>query len=218
MKKTIRDLNLENKKVIIILSTALCLLPILMGLYYWNELPVEMPIHFDVNGEADGFASKGFAVIGLPFLMAGFNLIMHLASRLEKRKENYSKELEQFVYFIVPIICNILFPIILFKSMGENVRIEIIIPVFLCITLTIIGNYLPKCKQNSTMGIKIPWTLKSEENWNKTHHMAGYLWMASGIVGLIASLLGAPIICLLIFAIVVIVPTVYSYILHKKGI
>ena len=68
------------------------------------------------------------------------------------------------------------------------------------------------------MGIKIPWTLKSEENWNKTHHMAGYLWMISGIIGLIASLLGAPVVCLAIFAVMVIVPTVYSYRLHKKGI
>ena len=82
----------------------------------------------------------------------------------------------------------------------------------------IIGNYLPKCKQNSTMGIKIPWTLSSEENWNRTHHMSGYLWMGAGIIGLIASLLGASAVCLPIFAVIIIIPTVYSYMLHKKGI
>ena len=104
------------------------------------------------------------------------------------------------------------------RTAGKDVKIEVIIPAFISVVLTIVGNYLPKCKQNSTMGIKIPWTLKSEENWNKTHHMAGYLWMISGIIGLIASLLGAPVVCLAIFAVMVIVPTVYSYRLHKKGI
>ena len=177
-----------------------------------------MPIHFGINGEADGFASKPFAVIGIPVIMAGFNLIMHLASRLEKRRENYSKKLESLTYFIVPAICNIIFPIVLFKAMGKDVKIEVIIPVFVCIMLIFIGNYLPKCKQNSTMGIKIPWTLSSEENWNRTHHMSGYLWMGAGIIGLIASLLGASAVCLPIFAVIIIIPTVYSYMLHKKGI
>lgn len=209
---------MKNNKFKIILGTVLCLVPILFGLSVWDELPGQMPIHFGINGEADGFASKPFAVIGIPVIMAGFNLIMHLASRLEKRRENYSKKLESLTYFIVPAICNIIFPIVLFKAMGKDVKIEVIIPVFVCIMLIFIGNYLPKCKQNSTMGIKIPWTLSSEENWNRTHHMSGYLWMGAGIIGLIASLLGASAVCLPIFAVIIIIPTVYSYMLHKKGI
>ena len=209
---------MKNNKFKIILGTVLCLVPILFGLSVWDELPGQMPIHFGINGEADGFASKPFAVIGIPVIVAGFNLIMHLASRLEKRRENYSKKLESLTYFIVPAICNIIFPIVLFKAMGKDVKIEVIIPVFVCIMLIFIGNYLPKCKQNSTMGIKIPWTLSSEENWNRTHHMSGYLWMGAGIIGLIVSLLGASAVCLPIFAVIIIIPTVYSYMLHKKGI
>ena len=209
---------MKNNKFKIILGTVLCLVPILFGLSVWDELPGQMPIHFGINGEADGFASKPFAVIGIPVIMAGFNLIMHLASRLEKRRENYSKKLESLTYFIVPAICNIIFPIVLFKAMGKDVKIEVIIPAFVRFVIIIVGNYLPKCKQNSTMGIKIPWTLSSEENWNRTHHMAGYLWMGAGIIGLIASLLGASAVCLPIFAVIIIIPTVYSYMLHKKGI
>ena len=209
---------MKNNKFKIILGTVLCLVPILFGLSVWDELPGQMPIHFGINGEADGFASKPFAVIGIPVIMAGFNLIMHLASRLEKRRENYSKKLESLTYFIVPVICNIIFPIVLFKAMGKDVKIEVIIPAFVSFVIIIVGNYLPKCKQNSTMGIKIPWTLSSEENWNRTHHMAGYLWMGAGIIGLIASLLGASAVCLPIFAVIIIIPTVYSYMLHKKGI
>ena len=49
----------------------------------------------------------------------------------------------------------------------------------------IIGNYLPKCKQNYTVGIKLPWTLNSEENWNKTHRLAGYVFMLCGIMQIV---------------------------------
>ena len=46
----------------------------------------------------------------------------------------------------------------------------------------VIGNYLPKVKQNNTIGIRVIWTLQDEENWNATHRFSGKLWMASGIL------------------------------------
>ena len=82
---------MKNNKFKIILGTVLCLVPIVFVLSVWDELPSQMPIHFGVNGEADGFASKPFAVIGLPVLMAFFNLLCHYGTKFEKRKENYSK-------------------------------------------------------------------------------------------------------------------------------
>lgn len=209
---------MKNNKFKIILSMVLCLLPIIFGLSVWDDLPSQMPVHFGVNGEADGFASRPFAVIGIPVLMAFFNALMHLGTKLEKRKENYSKKLHSLIYFIIPVICILIYPLTIYKALGKDVKIEVIIPAFVSVVITIVGNYLPKCKQNSTMGIKLPWTFKSEENWNKTHHMAGYLWMGSGIIGLIVSLLDASVLCLPIFAVIVIVPTAYSYYLHKKGI
>lgn len=45
--------------------------------------------------------------------------------------------------------------------------------VLLGIVLIVVGNYLPKCRQNYMIGIKLPWTLDNEENWDYTHRMAG---------------------------------------------
>ena len=44
-----------------------------------------------------------------------------------------------------------------------------------------LGNYMPKLKQNYTIGIKVPWTLNSEENWNMTHRMAGKVYVVGGV-------------------------------------
>ena len=40
----------------------------------------------------------------------------------------------------------------------------------------VIGNYLPKIKQNNTIGIRIVWILQDEENWNATHSFSGRIW------------------------------------------
>ena len=84
----------------------------------------------------------------------------------------------------------------------------------------LIGNYLPKTKQSYTMGIKLPWTLHSEENWNRTHRMAGFLWVIGGTLMVLISLLHLWQVwmMLVIITVMVLVPTVYSYLLYKKGI
>ena len=85
--------------------------------------------------------------------------------------------------------------------------------------LLLLGNYLPKIKQNRTLGIKIPWTLNNEENWNKTHRFAGKLWVIGGLVVLFSAFLplGA-MICVSVVGILcsVITPVIYSYSIYKK--
>ena len=84
----------------------------------------------------------------------------------------------------------------------------------------IIGNYMPKARQSYTIGIRIPWTLDNEENWNRTHRLAGWLWMISGIVLAVLTILHVPAGWLIgVFASIVIIPTFYSFWLHiKKGL
>ena len=91
-------------------------------------------------------------------------------------------------------------------------------PILLGLIFIAIGNYLPKCKQNYTIGIKIPWTLASEENWNRTHRFAGWVWVGGGVVMLLSGFLGIFWLTLVPAIIMAAVPLIYSYILHKKGI
>ena len=103
-------------------------------------------------------------------------------------------------------------------AMGIDVAFEVIVPLIVGAVLILIGNYLPKTKQSYTMGIKLPWTLDSEENWNKTHRMAGPLWVACGIVLILSMVLGIFSFALLAADVIiaVLVPTVYSYMYYRK--
>ena len=87
------------------------------------------------------------------------------------------------------------------------------------VLLIALGNYLPKCKQNYTVGIKLPWTLNSEENWNRTHHLSGYLFILAGIVMTITAFIPkAAFLTLPFILIAAIIPMIYSFVLLKKVI
>ena len=81
-----------------------------------------------------------------------------------------------------------------------------------------IGNYLPKCRQNYTVGIKLPWTLNDINNWNKTHRMAGVLWIICGILFAISAFLGrvGEVSIIILIIVMVCVPTAYSFLLYKN--
>ena len=90
---------------------------------------------------------------------------------------------------------------------------------FMGLLFIIVGNYLPKSRQNYTVGIRVPWTLADEENWNRTHRMAGFLWVLCGILLLVCALCRVrnPVLIFGLLFVITIIPIVYSYLLYKKS-
>jgi uncharacterized membrane protein len=119
----------------------------------------------------------------------------------------------------IPLLSLICSGATLGRGLGYDVRIERILPVLMGVLFVVIGNYLPKTKQSYTMGIKLPWTLASEENWNRTHRLAGFLWVLGGIYFIVVSFIGWSVPAFVIpLAVMVLLPIVYSYLLYRKGI
>ena len=210
---------LKRNKKIIILTAIITLLPILMGLILLNQLPDQIATHFGFNGQPDGWSSKPFAVFGLPAILVAAHLLCTLGTAADPRKQNIPDKMLHLVLWICPVISLITNGSIYLIAIGKPINIELICMVLVCIMFIILGNYLPKCRQNYTMGIKLPWTLADEENWNKTHRMAGWLWMVEGVIFLATAVIGKMTswFFLSTIAVTVLVPTVYSFLLHLKG-
>jgi uncharacterized membrane protein len=141
-----------------------------------------------------------------------------LGTSADPKKANHPETVLHLVLWIIPVLSVVLFAITYAVSLGKQVRIEVILPVLIGLIFAIIGNYMPKCKQNYTIGIKIPWTLNNEENWNKTHRFAGWTWTFGGIAIMLTGFLGSFWIFLPIALLMVFVPVIYSYLLHRKGL
>ena len=207
----------KNWKTLVITSIVL-LLPVLAGVILWDQLPEQMPTHWNAVGETDGWSSKPFAVFALPLLMLAIHWLCALGTSADPKKDRHSDKVVQLVLWIIPVLSVVMHAVTYAAALGKNVRMEMIMPVIVGLVLAIIGNYLPKCKQNYTIGIKIPWTLSSEENWNRTHRFAGRLWVACGIAIILSGFFGGFWIFLGVVLLMVFAPVLYSYLLYRKGV
>ena len=207
----------KNWKVLAITSIV-SLLPILAGVILWNQLPEQMPTHWNAAGEVDGWSSKPFAVFGVPLILLAVQWLCMLGTCADPKKNNHPEKILHLVLWIIPVLSVVLHVITYAAALGKEVRMEMVMPVLVGLLLAIVGNYLPKCKQNYTIGIKIPWTLNSEENWNRTHRFAGRLWLICGLAIMLSGFFGGFWVFLPAALLMVIVPCVYSYVLYRKGV
>ena len=73
--------------------------------------------------------------------------------------------------------------------------------------------------QNQFVGVRTPWTLKSELSWRKTHRLGGALFVLAGVVIIILGLIsGLPtlVVVLPLLLVVVAVVVIYSYLVWKE--
>ena len=201
-----------------IITSVVCLLPILYALFIYADLPERVVIHWGADGIPDGWGPKWLAAFGLPIIFCVLNLVCQLVSNAEPRAEARPAVLMAFGRWIIAIISAVLAPVTLWYAQGREFNPLPFVCCFLGAMMVFVGNYLPKCRRNYTMGIKLPWTLSSDENWNRTHRLAGPIWMLTGVIFLVFGLFGWLIPTLVVLLIAMLIPTIYSYVLHRKGI
>ena len=209
---------MKNKRTLI-LTSLICLIPILVGAAVYSRLPETMPTHWNFQGEADGWSSRPVAVFALPGILLAVNLLLPLALKADPKHENMSPALKTVVFWTIPVISLVCSGATIAAGLGYHLSIERIAPALMGVLFVLIGNYLPKTKQSYTLGIRLPWTLASEENWNRTHRLGGFLWVIGGLYFIVMSFftwnLAAFLIPILLMALV---PAVYSYLLYRRGI
>lgn len=207
---------IKKNKLKIIISSVITLLPMIFGFLVWDRLPENVATSFGWNGEITGYSSKMFAVVGLPAILTFVNLICIIATSADPRRKNINNKVFSIVLSIVPV-CSLLCGICIYaNAFGYKISVESIMPVFMGVLFLVLGFILPKCKQNYTIGIKLPWTLHDEKNWDKTHKLAGKLWIYGGIIMVVSGLFNLTFLFMAIIFALVIIPTVYSYLIYKN--
>lgn len=209
--------NISKKTLII--TTIIILLPILIGVIMWNDLPDTLNIHWGFDGSANGTGGKAFAVFGMPLILLAVQCLCIFITTKDPHNRNQTGKVMDMVLWAIPCISVFSSSIIYASALGYDSKAEITTPILLGLMFVIIGNYLPKCRQNYTIGIKLPSTYSSEENWNSTHRLGGKLWVIGGIVMLISVFLPTGIMAgtmVTAMVVMIIVPMVYSYVFYKK--
>ena len=212
---------LKKYKKTLIITSIILLLPVLLGLFLWDQLPEQVPMHWNIEGEVDGWGSRAMLVFGLPALLLAVQWFGCFVTLQDPKRKGISEKSINLMLWICPLIGLVCFSMTYAATMGLDVAIEIITPLLLGILFVIIGNYMPKCKQNYSVGVKVPWTLNSEANWVATHRFAGWVWVIGGIVILLTAPLGTFWISFVLMLPMAFAPIIYSYLYfrkHEKGV
>lgn len=193
-----------------IFTALLCLTGMIPGIMFYSELPEKLPVHFDINDEPSNFADKAFVIFAIPLLMAVFQLVC-CAFAFNREGDKVPKKLIQICRFIIPFITIFLQTLTVMYALDRRIKIGVAVMIFLSVLMIIIGNYLPKCRKNSVFGIKFPSTLKSDHVWDKTHRLAGLLYIISGITAIPLSLADMLIPAFTVIMCALLIPIAYSF-------
>ena len=157
--------------------------------------------------------------IVMPVIMLLGHLLCIIFTHLDERQKDQSQKALSMVYWIIPFVSLLVNGLHYCVTTGKEINPMLFLPVMLGCMFVFIGNYLPKTKQNRTLGIKISWTLGNEENWNLTHRFGGKVWVIGGLVLLATVFLPDACKMPVIFVVIILnvaIPFAYSYKIYKR--
>ncbi len=200
------------------IGSLISLLPIVLGLIYYDMIPETMANHYDSKGNPNGYASKEFAIFILPVLITFLHIIVNISMAKEDLKGNAAKPLIKIGEWAIPVATIITYPFMILKSVGKDSPINTVTIIMVGLILILSGNYFPKNRISPHVGMKFPWLLHDEESWSKTHKLSGCLWIIAGFFLIASSFFTIPFALIFVFIIcfTVIIPIFYSLFLHRK--
>ena len=200
--------------------------PFIYGALIFPHLPSRIPTHFNIEGKADAWGGPSSIFIG-PGIMGAVSIFIYiLMSNIKtfdpKKYDEANDTLYSNFAVLTVAFLSALSTIIIYSSThADEINVGKLILPLVGLSLAGLGWYMPKFKQNYFVGFKLPWTLENVDNWNETHKVAGKLWLYGGFFQVITSLVFSDMLALVCFMVttlvMVIVPTIFSYRMFKRG-
>ena len=196
---------------ILIISSIVCLLPILLGLAMWNSLPDVIAIHFDFYGNPDNYAKKGFVVFGLPALMVVLQAFCCFVNDLNAHKFGERKKFERATKWIIPAMSIVLQIATFGYSVGWNIDIRKVVAMVVGGIFVVIGNYMPKFDRIKNYDL-------DSEKARKVNRFIGYESVVMGVLFLISAFLPpvSTLICLMLLIPYAIISIIYGIKVARK--
>ena len=205
---------MKQQKWKYVLSSIMIVVPVLIFWILVNTRTEEMKV---TGGLTTG---NMMVIVGIQtVLLLAVHLLCLYVTMKDRGNQNQSKKAIGMVFWIVPIISFFATGICMKAVFDLPYDLTFFVFVLLGLLFMLIGNYLPKCRRNFTLGIKVKWALCNDENWNMTHRFGGKVWVLAGLALLILAFLPEqvffvtflPVLLVMIFA-----PILYSYLYYRK--
>jgi len=207
------------KRPYFILSFILIFGSLIFSLMLYSQLPEQVPTHWNIHGKVDSYGSRETAVFlmpGISLLMLGLFLGLNWLSPRQFKLDTFRRTWEFLTFLIIALLTydHIIF---LLAARGWLIDLNRAMLGGLFLFIALLGNVLGRVRRNFWIGIRTPWTLASERVWNNTHRMAARLFVAAGVLGFIAAMMGMhPLVCFGALIAAVLIAVGYSLFDYKR--
>lgn len=163
---------------ILIITCMICLLPVLLGVALWNQLPDTMAIHFDMYNQPDNFASKSVVVFGLPAMMVALQFICCVINDINAAQHGERKKFSMVTKWIIPIMAIVLQTVTLLYGLGKDIDIRRVAMIIVAAIFIIMGNYMPKFDYIKNYDVEA-------HKARKIHRFIGNLMVIMGLLAVV---------------------------------
>lgn len=217
-------MNSNSKFLKYFIALLILSMPLFYAMYIYDALPETIPTHFNIEGKPDGFGSKDSIYLA-PIILGivgffVFALILNVQLIDPKRYQESNIAIFKRLAFMLVFFMSSLSFIIVYSSLHPgNFFIKYLFSL-MGLLFVFMGYIMPSVKPNYFVGMRLPWTLESAENWTATHKVAGKWWMVGGVlqalVGFVFPAKFAFISFMVIMGLMVAIPAGFSYQFFKK--
>ncbi|MCM1298331.1 MAG: SdpI family protein [Firmicutes bacterium] len=193
---------MRARKIIFYILMFLPLLAVIVSLQF---LPEQIPAHFGADGQADRWGSK-YETLIFPIVTVIMGIIMLAVESLSAKQEGggeNNRRISVLFGIVVLVIFNAMTGYFLYVdfTLTENLNdvsadLNSVLFAVLGIALIIFGNFMPKLKKNSWIGIRVPRTLSSETVWRKSHRFGGICFIISGAAVVLTCIFTKGVLCM----------------------
>ena len=187
----------------------------------YTRLPETVPTHWSIDGQPNGWSSRLWGAWMIPLFLIGMLALFRFLPVIDPRGKNYTKFGGTFEGIIVSLMLFMLglHIIVLRAALGYNVGMGRVLPIGVGALFIVIGNLLPRARPNWFIGLRTPWTLSSDRVWEKTHRFGGRVFVAGGILMVLAAFVSAQWAHVVLFAVILTCSAgvmVYSYLEWRR--
>ncbi|WP_456397559.1 SdpI family protein [Desulfurobacterium sp.] len=203
-----------------IVSLGIILFSFIVGIYFYPKMAEKMALHWNAQGQVDGYVSKCWGVFLIPLISVGLLLLFIAIPKIDPLKHNIEKFRKYYDGFMVLIIVFLFYLYLLTVFWNIGIRfnmIQLLTPAF-GILFYYCGILIENAKRNWFIGIRTPWTLSNDVVWERTHKVGGKFFKAAGVIAFIGvfSQSYALFFILVPVILVALCTIIYSYVEYQK--
>ncbi len=208
---------MDNK---IKLSILLIVISFITGAFFYTQFPALVATHWNLSGQSNGFMPKIVGTFLLPIMMAILLVFLYYLPKLDPLRANIESFKTQYYQFIL-VFLSFLFLVYIqtiLWNLGTQINFRLTLPILLGALFFCLGMLLDKTKRNWYIGIRTPWTLYSDEVWDKTHKLGAKIFKAAGVLMVLTIIFPASVFLLVILLAIVsaLACVIYSYLVYSN--